>query len=46
MILKGSIDIIKFLYSEKQKFVLKTLGPGKCFGELALIDNTPRMADA
>lgn len=42
---KGSVDIVKTL-QDGTTTVLGTIAPGGIFGEMALIDNKPRMAMA
>jgi len=42
---KGSVDIVRVLDDESEK-VLGTVGVGGMFGEMAVIDDSPRMATA
>lgn len=44
IIQRGKVDIIKEINGED--VVVGTVGPGGIFGEMALIDNEPRMASA
>ena len=44
LIRAGKVHIIR--YRDDEEVVLATLGKGQLFGELALIDGTPRSADA
>lgn len=45
VIQQGKVTIFK-MDSEGEMVVLGTLGPGAIFGEMALIDDQPRMASA
>ena len=45
LIQSGKIAIVK-LRPDGSEVVLATLGPGRLFGEMALIDDQPRMATA
>lgn len=42
---KGRVEIVRTLEDETEK-ALGTVGPGGIFGEMAVIDETPRMASA
>lgn len=44
IIQEGAVDIVKNIDDEEK--VLATVGKGAIFGEMALIDNSPRMAAA
>jgi len=44
VILKGEIDILRS--TEEGEILLNTISQGTLFGEMALIDNQPRMASA
>lgn len=44
VVVEGSVSILRL--SSRGEQVLSTLGPGSCFGELALIDELPRSATA
>lgn len=44
VLIAGKVDIIK--HREEQDETLATLTPGECFGEMALVDQEPRSADA
>lgn len=44
VIQRGHVDIIKKI--EGEKITVGTVGPGGIFGEMALIDDEPRMASA
>lgn len=43
MLLEGEVEVTKFI-NNADKRLLKTLGPGDFFGEMALIHNAPRAA--
>jgi len=40
----GSAQVTKQAKDSRQQDVLAYIGPGRCFGDIALIDNEPRMA--
>ena len=44
VVVAGQVDITKI--SDGQTRVLVSMHPGDCFGEMAIIDDSPRMADA
>src|SRR5262250_1553457 len=44
VVLEGAVEIIQI--SAQGEYLLRTLGPGDAFGELALIDASPRSATA
>jgi CRP/FNR family cyclic AMP-dependent transcriptional regulator len=44
VIQRGHVDIIKEI--DDEKITVGTVGPGGIFGEMALIDDKPRMASA
>src|SRR5262250_51628 len=44
VVLEGAVEIIQI--SAQGEYLLRTLGPGDAFGELALIDDFPRSASA
>jgi len=44
VLISGRVDIRKKI--EGRHKTLVTMGPGDCFGEMAIIDDEPRMADA
>ena len=46
IVIKGSVSIKKHLSDSVESKRLVTFGPGSVFGEMALIDNSPRSADA
>jgi len=46
IVLKGSVSIKKHLSNGVESKRLVTFGPGSAFGEMALIDKSPRSADA
>jgi CheY-like chemotaxis protein len=45
VIINGKIDIIKIINASKED-TLATLGKGHCFGEMAILDDSPRSASA
>ncbi len=45
IILTGNVKITKYLGNKKEE-VLVTLGPGACFGEMGVINQSPRSASA
>ena len=46
MVQAGEVEIIKSTGDEDKDIVLGTIGKGGIFGEMALIDDKPRMASA
>ena len=44
IVASGEVEVIKDLDSPDRKEVLATLGPGDFFGEMAIIDDSPRSA--
>src|SRR5215472_12277575 len=44
VVLEGAVEIIQI--SAQGEYLLRTLGPGDAFGELALVDDFPRSATA
>ena len=44
VVVTGQVDIRKVIGGEDR--VLVSMGSGDCFGEMAIIDASPRMADA
>ncbi len=44
IVASGEVEVVKGLDSPDQKEVLATLGPGDFFGEMAIIDDSPRSA--
>lgn len=45
LIMQGQVDIVKEDHNRSQR-AIATLGPGKTFGEMSLIDGEPRSASA
>lgn len=45
VIINGQIDIIKVINASKEE-ILATIGTGQCFGEMAIMDDSPRSASA
>ena len=44
VVVEGAVEIIQM--SAQGEYLLRTLGPGDAFGELALVDDSPRSATA
>src|SRR5579872_2563528 len=45
VVLKGRVDIVRWTKSGEEVYIAR-FGPGECFGELSLLDGSPRSADA
>lgn len=44
LIREGELEVLKRLPNGQRKATIGWMGPGDCFGEIALLDNTPRSA--